>query len=684
VTNGANGDTTALIKGATGIFAVGVGQSSVDNFGTILATYASATGVKLRGGGGSLVNGSSGDATALVEGDFGVYFAGAGTVTNYGTIEGTGGVSVQFKTAGDRLVAEAGSVFIGAIQGDGGTLEVAGGTGTITGLGGNGALSGGDTASFSGFKAYVIDDGGTWTIDGGTLAATQSLTLANADGILDGSTAAGSVTNAGEIVLNGGTVYLGLTGEIDNTGTLQVQNDGHLFANTAGATLSGGGQVTMSNGIILGYTAASSLTNIDNTIAGSGDLGDGRLTLINEEAGVIDATGVIFLQTSSFQNAGLLEATGSGKLDIENAAVDDTGGGTISAGAGALVLLNGADVRGGTIGGAGQIKTVGQANELDGTTGAVSVTGKIIVVDGTALTLAGTIDNTGQITLEGYSAGADLFIGAAGATLTGGGTVYANATGLNQIGADAPAILTNVNNRINGPGTLGDANLTLINEAGGIIYAGGTAALTINTGANIIQNAGLIEGYSAAGVVVKSAVDNTGNLVANGGSLTIDGAVTGTGVAHIINGTLTFGSSFDETVVFATGATSGTLVLAQSAGDTAAIYGFSTTGATSLDLQDIAFATASESYAGAAGGGILTVTDGTHTAKLKLFGNFLGSSFDLSKDAGGGVIVTDPPKTTAFTSAMASFGVSSHASAAIGAGAAATPPTRLATPAYTG
>ena len=130
-------------------------------------------------GGGVVINGYAGQLySPLIEGLVGVYAGagGAATVVNYATIDGSGGTSVLFKSASDRLVAESGADFIGAVKGGGGGLVLAGGTGVITGLGGVGTLTGDITANFGGFGTYVIATGADWTLSGtNTLAAGGEL-----------------------------------------------------------------------------------------------------------------------------------------------------------------------------------------------------------------------------------------------------------------------------------------------------------------------------------------------------------------------------------------------------------------------------------------------------------------------------------------------------------------------------
>ena len=210
--NGSATDLTAFI--GAGNRGVSDGYGSVVNFGTIQATYGFAYGVFL-GGAGGVTNGSASDSTATIYGlRDGVYLSGGAaiTVTNYGTIKGTHR-SVQLSSSASRLIAEAGSDFIGTVAGAGGTLELAGGTGTLTALGGKGALSGSIAANFGGFGSYVLDAGANWTLAGtGTLrqsspdrlpGATAALygTLTNAGGVTDGGTFAvfGYLLNSGSI-----------------------------------------------------------------------------------------------------------------------------------------------------------------------------------------------------------------------------------------------------------------------------------------------------------------------------------------------------------------------------------------------------------------------------------------------------------------------------------------------------
>ena len=74
---------------------------------------------------------------------------------------------------------------------------------------------------------------------------------------------------------------------------------------------------------------------------------------------------------------------------------------------------------------------------------------------------------------------------------------------------------------------------------------------------------------------------------------------------------------------------------------TGSVFGLA--GSDSLDLAGISFGVGTTAtYLGNTSGGVLTVSDGTHTANIDLVGNYLSSTWDLSSDGHGGTVVVDP------------------------------------------
>ena len=165
------------------------------------------------------------------------------------------------------------------------------------------------------------------------------------------------------------------------------------------------------------------------------------------------------------------------------------------------------------------------------------------------------------------------------------------------------------------------------------------------------------------------AVTNDGFLETSGAQaeLTVEGAVTGSGGVVIGGGTLDLAAAFSQDVLFSAG--SGVLELGQSQGFSGTISNFSPFGPTQLDLDDIAFTkNTTASFSGTFDGGVLTVTDGTHTAQINLAADYLGDTFTVASDKHGGALVAvatpAAPSAPAFASMMARMGAPADAAAA--------------------
>ena len=129
-----------------------------------------------------------------------------------------------------------------------------------------------------------------------------------------------------------------MEGAISNSGTIALSGNPSFGHSTllvgADTTLTGGGQVTLTDTVgpsnfIVGATASTTLINVDDTISGAGEIGNNVLTLINQAKGVIDANGtnVLSIDTAGMTlvNAGLIEATGEGGMNLDSGALKNTG-----------------------------------------------------------------------------------------------------------------------------------------------------------------------------------------------------------------------------------------------------------------------------------------------------------------------------------------------------------------------
>ena len=559
-------DATLIISNNTSFTIYGAisnaGTISLDSTGqnTMLALVGSGTNVTLSGGGQIIL---SDNADNLIEG------TNNPTLTNVNnTISGAGSI-VSVDGTGLTLINEQGGIINAT-----GTInqliispsEVVQNSGTLEDTGSAGLLISQTTVDNAATGIILAAGAGSHvdlqgaTISGGTLETTGGGVIdtlsAQAANLLDGTST--TLNNTGNVVVNNGT-NLFLQGVINNTGTISVNGttSGTAIMMQGASTnvmLEGSGQIILSddaNNLIEGTNNAT-LTNVDNTISGAGTINgtvaNAGLTVVNENFGVIDATGtnplIITANVTGVTNTGTLEATGPGGLALRTTVAN--AGGLIEALNGSHVDLQGAAIEGGTLATAngGVIDTLSAqaANLLDGTSTTLNNTANVVVNNGTNLTIAGVIDNTGTISLNGSTSLTAVMVGGSNATLEGGGQIVLSDNTNNLIEGTNNPTLTNVNNTISGAGSIisnEGTGLTFIN--GGVVDATGANPLILETDETIINNGALEEDSSHLDIF--DSVSGTGQMLLSGS-----------------NGTLELHSSTSEGITFTPGA-SGTLQL---------------------------------------------------------------------------------------------------------------------------
>ncbi len=493
-------------------------------------------------------------------------FTGVNTLTNNGILRSSN------TTAGNGGLILFGSTVDNTGNSNSGRIT-ANGVNTHVDLNGANIL-GGTLATSGGGVIQTVSSGGGSTLDGSGALAPVNIT--------SGSTV--QVNN------NSG---LGLVGTINNAGTITLNSAGNntdLIIGTGGTvTLQGGGQVTLGdnpNNRIYSNTAGSVLDNVNNTISGAGQIFTNiGLKIKNEASGIIDATGANALSLSSFTggttlvNNGILRSSNTGGLVISGTTVDNTGngnGGVITAvGAGSHVELNSSTVIGGTLNasGGGVINTNNAG--LDGSASQVNISSgtNVHVNNATGLSLLGTVNNLGTISLNSAGNNTDLIVGTGGTvTLQGSGHVTLGDNISNRIYSNtAGSVLDNVNNTISGAGQIfANIGLKIRNEATGIIDANATNQLQLRdfSGANTLVNNGFLRSSNTAVgngglLILNTTVDNTGN--GNGGKITAIGANTHVDLNNstLQGGTLTAsGGGVFQTVSSSTSTLDGSAALA--------------------------------------------------------------------------------------------------------------------------
>ncbi len=367
--NGTDGGANAgvILIGAGATFQAG---GTIDNRGTInlsstssrASFVASILGVSLTGGGQIIMNDNPLNRLSGKAFEFGSLTNVDNTISGAGVIGDGGGDlfltnlatgTIDANGSNQLAVVDFAGLNAGLIENTGsGGLLLSGGltnSGTIINTG-VGALTLSDVTidkSASGVLSQgvslLLRDG---TVLGGTMtiAAGQSVT---AEANYGGELGTYTLLNHGTVTVQDGA-YLFLGGTVTNAGAISVQGAVKATTLRLGVVLNGGGSIIMSdnaNNKIIG-----NITNIDNTISGSGNIGSADMNWTNQAAGVIDANGInpmsVYNGLSPLVNAGLIEATGRGGLMFSSSPIHGTGG-QILAAANSAIRMASTTIQGG-------------------------------------------------------------------------------------------------------------------------------------------------------------------------------------------------------------------------------------------------------------------------------------------------------------------------------------------------
>ncbi len=417
------------------------------------------------------------------------------------TIEGAGqlgqnGLSIDNQSGGTVLANVAG-----------GTLSINGG-GSVTNAG---LLAASNSGTLS-ITNSVANAGGAITANGGTVTIDNNATISGGMlNSLNGGTLNGANTTLKDVTLSGGSTFNDtgttyLQGTFNNLGTVVVP-DTNLTVSGGDVTLKGGGTVQMSSNAYFDENDSGlTLHNVDNTIEGTGQLGQNGLSIDNQSGGTVLANvagGTLSINGGgNVANKGLLAASNSGTLAIANN-VDNTSG-VITANGGTVSISS--TITGGTL----TTSNGGTMNGPSATLNGLTLSSGSTFTDTGTTYLEGTIANKGTITVPD----ANLTVSGGDVTLTGGGTVQMSSNAyFNQ--NSGGLTLHNVDNTIEGTGQLGQNGLSIDNQSGGKILAnvsGGTLSLN---GGGSVTNEGTLSVASGSSMVVYG---DTNGLVQKQGS----------------------------------------------------------------------------------------------------------------------------------------------------------------------
>lgn len=394
----------------------------------------------------------------------------------------------------------------------------------------------------TGSDNVIIDNGHTvtWNQVGtytGDITIRPSGTLFIPDGT-DPTVKGNTITNEGNFNFGssgGGILRIDGTVTLDGGGTVNLSNTGNTIDGDSGAE-------SLSPDILI---------NVDNKIRGSGAIGQTNLSLVNHIGGIIEADQSTQLLVASFggqlNNTGIIRSVGTGDLRLGATVVNL--GGTIEANDSSTFDFV-SDVVNGTLTVNDSAHLYFSGSMIGGTFtntefGTITVSGTglgsvenftnhgIVHVNGKTLRFVGPTVNNNLISLTSHEGSSHLqFDG--NVTLTGGGMIdMSNYTGSQvyhyNFGLSNDK-LTNVDNIIQGQGTIGGTGNFIENQESGIIKTDqfGTLILSGN-----LNNAGVISSTDSSTLQISSSTINTDGIIEANNTSTIlhQGSIT--------NGTIT-------------------------------------------------------------------------------------------------------------------------------------------------
>ncbi len=488
-------------------------------------------------------------------------------------------------------------------------------SGIISGTGGLN-LTGAGNLALSGVNTYT----GVTTIGSGVTLSVGTI----GDGGVAGNLGQAART-AANLVLSGGTLrYTGATASTDRNFTLSAGTTSAIHVSTAatvltmtGASATTTGSINKTGDGVLTLSAANTHTGGTILTAGTlrattnaGALGNGTLTLSGGILDLVNDTGLAFgRNTTVTANTQINSRRTNAGAGVTHSL------GTLAIGAQTLTTGTDATVNSGTAGvtfGATTLSASGTTFTANAgtllTLGTITGTNTGFTVNGAGNTTIGGAIGTGNGTLNKAGAGlltlsaANLYTGAT--SVTDGTLAVANAAGLGTI-AGGTTVSSGAALRIENVAI--GAEALILNGTG----IGGTGALTAT-------------GTSSTSGTVSLATNSTVGVAAGADSLTLSGAVSGSGALTKVGaGTLTLSGT--NTYTSATNVNAGNLILSggSAIANTGAVVLADVSGA-NLQIN------ASETIGSLAGGGI---TGGN----VNLQGNTLTTG-DASSTTFAGVI----------------------------------------------
>jgi autotransporter-associated beta strand protein len=532
---------------------VPVGETLIFGSDTADSDVHFVNAINLAGGTGRIVNvGNAEDGSNLAYLD--------GKISNGSLILGDG-------TTEGTIVLTAANTYAGTTNVMEGTTVRLEGAGSIAS---SSLVTADGTVDISGTNAGASFT--TLTGGGEVVLGDKTLTISNGStdfaGVISG--AGGLIIAGGEQTLSGANSYTGAT-TIDADAALALTGDGSI-AGSSGVTADGTFDISDAD-------AGVSIT----TLAGAGDvvLGANTLTLSSASttfSGVIDGSGGLTV------SAGTQTLTGANTYE---GATNIAAGATLALSAGGSIADSSSVVANGTFDIAGASGDV-SITTLDGS-GAVTLGTNDLTLTNASTTFGGVIGGTGGLIVE-----------AGTQTLTGANT-YAGAT---EVDDGAALVLA-------GNGSLASSSKLAIDGTFDISGTNAGASITTLAGDGIVTLGGKTLTLTAAADTFAGAIGGTGGLAVTGGTQTLTGNNSYTGVTDVLAGaSLALSGSGDIAESAGLNLAGAFDISGTTAG--ASLVALAGLGSITLGEQDLTITNASATFSGSIGGtGDFIVAGGT-------------------------------------------------------------------------
>jgi fibronectin-binding autotransporter adhesin len=355
-----------------------------------------------------------------------------------------------------------------------------------------------------------------------------------------------------------------VNGMVTNSGTFSMKAAGNNTDLTcAASTFAGPGTLLLSNDtgnrIFTGNTVCTNAQ--DHTIRGSGQLLVDSGGMSNAGTIIADQSNPLIIDPNGMglTNTGTLEALNGGTLILQSALFTNANG-NIQALDTSLVRLIGVSVAGGTLGttGSGSINIESGSVLADFTN-----TGGLVLPNGQAGTISGTLTNNGTLSLQAAGNNTDLTC-FGGATFGGTGSMVLSNDPHNRIFTNNTQCINSTDHTIRGAGQLLVDSGGMLNQ--GTIIADQSTALVIDPNATGFTNASILQAQDGGKLLLVSGpFANAGGVInaLNGSEVDLSAVsvsggqlvTAGSGTIEVSAGTVLSNVTSNGAVEQATGAT---------------------------------------------------------------------------------------------------------------------------------